>query len=124
MTSTPLDPTESWTPNEAHAKAKAGEAVMVDIRRPDEWLSTGVPEGAHLLEMADPDFLNKINDLVGGDKSRPIALFCRTATRTRTVQAALRQMGYTHVVNVEGGLIGNPADPGWQRRGLPLHPSG
>lgn len=108
------------TPTEAHAAAKAGEVILIDIRRPDEWASTGVPENANLLQMEDPMFESKLSALTGGDRTKPIALFCRSANRTRTVQAALMQHGYTRVMNVEGGLIGNQHDKGWAATGLPL----
>jgi rhodanese-related sulfurtransferase len=112
--------TPNLAPAEAHAAAARGEVLLVDIRRPDEWASTGVPEHAHLLQMEDPMFEAKLSRLVGGDRTKPVALFCRTATRTRTVQAALMQRGWTRVMNVEGGLIGNPNDKGWAAGGLPL----
>jgi rhodanese-related sulfurtransferase len=107
-------------PAEAHAAAKAGTVILVDIRRPDEWAATGVPENAHLLQMEDPMFEAKLSQLTGGDRTRPIALFCRTANRTRTVQAALMQRGWTRVINVEGGMIGNQHDKGWAASGLPV----
>jgi rhodanese-related sulfurtransferase len=112
--------TPNITPRQAHEMATKGEVILIDIRRPDEWASTGVPENAHLLQMEDPLFEAKLSKLAGGDRTKPIALFCRTANRTRTVQAALMQHGYTRVMNVEGGLIGNPNDRGWAAGGLPL----
>ena len=35
---------------EAHEQAKAGKLLLIDIRRPDEWRDTGVPEGAIPLD--------------------------------------------------------------------------
>jgi rhodanese-related sulfurtransferase len=120
MTAEAQQPRLNITPAEAHAAQKAGEVILIDIRRPDEWAATGVPEGAVLLQMEDPMFLAKLSQLTGGDRTRPIALFCRTASRTRTVQAALLQNGWTRVMNVEGGMIGNQNDAGWARAGLPV----
>ncbi len=96
------------------------QAILIDIRTPAEWRETGVAEGAHRLDMTDPMFDAKLSRLVEGDRTRPIALICRTANRTRTVQAALMQGGYKTVINVEGGMIGNQADKGWIAHGLPV----
>lgn len=96
------------------------QAILIDIRTPAEWRETGVAEGAHRLDMTDPMFDAKLSRLVEGDRTRPIALICRTASRTRTVQAALMQGGYKTVINVEGGMIGNQADKGWIAHGLPV----
>jgi rhodanese-related sulfurtransferase len=112
--------TPNITPKQAHDAAGKGEVILIDIRRPDEWAATGVPEHAHLLQMEDPLFEAKLSRLTEGDRTRPVALFCRTANRTRTVQAALMQQGYTRIMNVEGGMIGNPHDRGWAAAGLPV----
>jgi rhodanese-related sulfurtransferase len=36
---------------EAHAKALAGELVLVDIRTTDEWRKTGVPASGYAITM-------------------------------------------------------------------------
>ncbi len=108
------------TPPEAAKLVAEKQAILVDIRTPEEWRETGVAEGAHRLDMTDPMFDAKLSRLVEGDRTRPIALICRTASRTRTVQAALMQGGYKTIINVEGGMIGNRDDKGWIAHGLPV----
>lgn len=109
------------TPPAAAKLVADKQAILVDIRTPEEWKETGVAEGAHRLDMTDPFFAAKLSRLVDGDRTKPIALICRTANRTRTVQAALMQQGgYTRVINVEGGMIGNSADKGWIAHRLPV----
>jgi rhodanese-related sulfurtransferase len=108
------------SPPEAHTLAAERKAVLIDIRRPDEWADTGAPEHAVLIDMEDPMFAAKLNAAMGGDRTRPVALICRTANRTRVVQQALMQHGYTRVINVEGGMIGNASDKGWIAHGLPV----
>jgi rhodanese-related sulfurtransferase len=108
------------TPPEAHKMAADKQAVLVDIRRPDEWAETGVGEHAVRIDMEDPMFVAKLNAAMGNDRTKPVALICRTASRTRVVQQALMQHGYTRVINVEGGMIGNGADKGWIAHGLPV----
>jgi rhodanese-related sulfurtransferase len=108
------------SPPEAHKLATEKKAVLVDIRRPDEWAATGVGEHAVRIDMEDPLFITKLNAAMGGDRTRPVALICRTANRTRVVQQALMQQGYTRVINVEGGMVGNSGDKGWIAHGLPV----
>jgi rhodanese-related sulfurtransferase len=109
------------TPAEAAKMVSEGKAVLIDIRTPEEWKETGVAEGAVRIDMNDPNFVSKFRDATGNDRTKPVALICRTANRTRTVQAALIQNGiHTRVMNVEGGMIGNTADKGWIARGLPV----
>jgi rhodanese-related sulfurtransferase len=108
------------SPPEAHKMAADKQAVLVDIRRPDEWAETGVGEHAVRIDMEDPMFVTKLNAAMGNDRTKPVALICRTASRTRVVQQALMQHGYTRVINVEGGMIGNGADKGWIAHGLPV----
>jgi rhodanese-related sulfurtransferase len=107
-------------PDEAHRLAAEKKVVLVDIRRPDEWAETGVGEHAVRIDMEDPMFIAKLNAAMGDDRTKPVALICRTASRTRVVQQALTQHGYTRVINVEGGMAGNAADRGWIARGLPI----
>jgi rhodanese-related sulfurtransferase len=92
--------------------------ILVDIRTPDEWAETGIAEGAHKLDMTDPLFLAKLAKLTGNKRNEPVALICRTASRTRVVQSYLMQSGHTNIVNVEGGMVGNSADKGWIKHGL------
>ncbi len=112
------------TPAEAHKLAAEKKAILIDIRRPDEWADTGVGEHALKIDMEDQFFLTKLNAAMGNDRTRPVALICRTASRTRVVQQALMQQGYTRVMNVEGGMIGNGSDKGWIARGLPVKRGG
>jgi rhodanese-related sulfurtransferase len=114
--STPLN----ISPPEAHRMAAEKKAILVDIRRPDEWAETGVGEHALRLDMEDPMFVTKLNAAMGNDRTKPVALICRTANRTRVVQQALMQHGYTRVINVEGGMVGNRDDKGWIAHGLPV----
>lgn len=107
-------------PEEAHKLAAEKKVVLIDIRRADEWAETGVGEHAVKIDMEDPMFAAKLNSAMGNDRTRPVALICRTASRTRVVQQALVQSGYTRVINVEGGMIGNAVDKGWISKGLPV----
>ena len=108
-------------PKEAYEKAKKGEIVLFDVRTPGEWTQTGVPEGAHPLELA-PTFLARLNQLTGGDKTKPLAFMCATGARSAYVVRELAKRGWTNLINVAGGVFGGPAGPGWKAEGLPFTP--
>ena len=112
---------------EAHARAQAGALTLVDIRRPEEWRQTGVAEDALRINMVHPQgtagFVGQVAAEVEGDTAAPIGLICRTGNRSRQMQQALRKAGFTEVYNVEEGMVGSRAGPGWLARGLPLDPA-
>ncbi len=89
-------------------KLKKGVKI-VDIRRPDEWKTTGVVEGSILLTAFDgrgrfvPDFPSRLAEAV--DKEEEVILICRTGNRTGVLANALAtQGGYSRVVNVTDGI--------------------
>ena len=107
---------------QAHARAKAGQSVLVDIRTPEEWADTGVAEGAIRLDMTTPGFEIRLAAIRAENPGKPIDLICRTANRTRQVQDALTRRGWRDLVNVRGGMLGNPTDRGWLDETLPVVP--
>jgi rhodanese-related sulfurtransferase len=114
------DGLETVSVTQAHAELKFGKAALIDVRRPDEWQSTGYPEGALLLTMGEPGFFERISEIAQNDSSARLLITCRTGARSGSVQGVLTQMGYTNVVNVRGGFIGTATDPGWTQAGLPV----
>lgn len=110
------------TAPEALAAARAGRIKLVDIRTPQEWRQTGVAPGAGRVDFyRGPDVLvSAILQVVGGDRTAPIALICRTGNRTTQAQKYLRSVGFTQVHNVKEGMTGSTAGPGWLARGLPV----
>ena len=113
-------PLPSLSVREAHEAAKAGKLVLVDIRTPEEWADTGVPEGAIRLDMTGSAFEVRLAALKLDHPGKPIALICRTGNRSAEMQKKLAPRGWRELVNVRGGLLGNPGDKGWLAEGLPV----
>ncbi len=105
---------------EAHERARAGAILLVDIRTPEEWADTGVAEGARRLDMTHPAFEARLAALRAENPGKPIALICRTASRSRRVQQALGARGWRDVLDVRGGMLGDGVSRGWLDEGLPL----
>ena len=113
-------PLPSLSVREAHEAAKAGKLVLVDIRTPEEWTDTGVPEGAIRLDMTGSAFEVRLAALKLDHPGKPIALICRTGNRTSTLQKTLTARGWKDLIDVRGGLLGNPKEKGWLAEGLPV----
>lgn len=105
---------------EAHERSRAKEVILVDIRRPEEWADTGVAEGAIKLDMTSPVFEARLAGLRAENPGKPIAIICRTASRTRHVQDVLGKRGWTGIVDVRGGMLGDGISKGWLDEGLPV----
>lgn len=107
------------TPPEALEAASRGEVLFVDIRRPDEWAATGIPEGAVPLDLRRDDFLEALA-AVHQNPDQPIAVICARGVRSHRMTARLSEAGYTQVIDIPEGMLGSFAGPGWLERGLPV----
>lgn len=106
------------TAAEAARLVANGQAVLVDVREPNEWVESGVAAPAALLPKSEfdaglagewKDFLAKIGD-------RQIILYCRSGRRAGTVAEALA---------VNGHKVANAgAFKDWQAAGLPVRQVG
>ena len=108
------------TPDEAYAKALAGEIVLIDIRTPEEWADTGLPDVALQDNLYAPDFVQKLIAIRDQNPDTPLALICRTGNRSGGASAQLYQAGLTSVIDVVEGMAGSGVGPGWVTRGLPV----
>ncbi len=84
--------------------------VIYDVRRPDEWRSTGVVRNSKLLTFVDangrlnPKFIERFTAEVGKDE--PVILICRTGNRTNVLARHLiENYGYTQIYNVQNGIV-------------------
>ncbi len=106
----------------AHDAALAGEIILVDIRTPPEWAETGIGEGAVAINLRDPGFVQALVRLRQSYPDKPIALICRTGSRSGYAVSTLARQGFPGLVDVPEGMAGSAAGPGWIARGLPVYP--
>ncbi len=111
------------TPDQAHRMALEGEVTIIDVRRPDEWRDTGLPAGAERATVhftrGPTAFLRRIAKLTKGDKNKPIALICAAGVRSKYASNLLQKRGYTQVLDISEGMLGNNKGAGWLGRALP-----
>lgn len=106
--------------DEAHRARLAGDIVLIDIRTPDEWADGGMPEGAVPLTLQDPGLNEKLSAILARAGGRPLAVICRTGSRSAWLSSQMTRAGLTNVIDVSEGVYGSGAGPGWLKRGLPV----
>jgi rhodanese-related sulfurtransferase len=102
----------------ARDAAASGELVLIDIRTPEEWAASGVPDVAVPIDMRSPEFLPRIAALKQERPERMIGLICATGGRSGYVAQYLHDAGVDGIVNVAAGVHGRP--DGWLALGLPV----
>ncbi len=114
-------PSGKMTATEAYNAAQSGAIILVDIRRPDEWESTGIAVGAIALDMREDSFVPSLVALRQANPDTPIAMICRTGNRTQFVVSALSGQGFLNLIDVSEGMAGGPNGKGWKNTGLPVY---
>lgn len=85
-------------------------ALLIDVRSPDEW-ATGYISGA--THMPLQELMSFVDDLPE-DKAASIVVYCGVGHRGNIAATMLRTLGYTNLLNLNGGI------GGWNSAGLPL----
>ncbi|MFN3208187.1 MAG: rhodanese-like domain-containing protein [Roseovarius sp.] len=109
----------SLSVEQAYQAVQAGDILLVDIRRPDEWADTGIAEGAYPLDMRRTDFADALAALKKDAPDRPVALICARGVRSSRLATQLTEAGFAGVINVPEGMLGSRHGPGWIGAGLP-----
>ena len=90
--------------------------ILVDIRQPQEWRTTGVIEGCHLLTFPEADvegWLAELGKIASPDDQ--LVLVCRTGRRTGILLDFLNsQTPYRRAQHLSDGILG------WIGNGLPV----
>jgi rhodanese-related sulfurtransferase len=83
------------------------DAVLLDVREPDEWVAGHVEGAVHVPMNAVPAVLDRL------DRDDQIVVVCKVGSRSARVTAWLNQQGF-RASNLDGGLIA------WAGAGRPL----
>ncbi|WP_298502073.1 rhodanese-like domain-containing protein [uncultured Maribacter sp.] len=74
-------------------------ALLVDVRTPGEY-NNGHIENAININWFDDNFAEQFNNI---NKEKTIYLYCKVGGRSAKAQAKLSSLGYTNVINLDGG---------------------
>lgn len=124
-----LTPTQAWELVEHH------DAVLIDVRTPQEWTFVGVPDlsalgtepvfvpWATLTEGPNPAaFVETVSAQV--DPGTPVVLLCRSGHRSAAAAQALTAAGLGPAYNIADGFEGDldehghRGQTGWRAEGL------
>ena len=108
-----------------------GEALLVDVRTPEELSYVGrVPRATHLAwatgtaQIRNPRFVRELESKV--PKDAVVLFLCRSGKRSAAAAEAATKAGYRSAFNVLEGFEGDLDERqqrgelgGWRRRGLP-----
>jgi rhodanese-related sulfurtransferase len=97
------------TPEEASEMISQQEEVIVlDVRTQEEY-NSGYIAGALLIPLAELE--SRLDEL---NPSEHILVYCHSGHRSREAAWVLVAHGFTHVYNLEGGIVQ------WQDEGFPI----
>ncbi|UTW63842.1 rhodanese-like domain-containing protein [bacterium SCSIO 12741] len=74
--------------------------IILDVRTPGEVASGTVP-GAIVIDIMDPDFEKKVNEL---DKNATVYVYCKAGGRSANASDKMNDWGFKTVYNVTGGF--------------------
>lgn len=74
--------------------------VVLDVRTPEEFAS-GHLDGAAVVDFYSEDFADQ---LAGLDRSVPYVVYCQSGNRSGQATAMMAELGFTDVVDVDGGI--------------------
>jgi phage shock protein E len=80
----------------------ANGAVVLDVRTPDEFGGGHLPQATNVPIDTFGEHLAEVDKLAGGDKTKPVVVYCAHGGRAARAKKALDAAGYTHVVNGGG----------------------
>jgi rhodanese-related sulfurtransferase len=87
-----------------------GEFILIDVRTNGEYLQ-GKLRDSILIDISSREFEDKINAL---DNNKKYIVYCRTGSRSGHAVRVMKQMGFTEVYNLQGGIML------WHMNGLPV----
>ncbi|AFI83714.1 rhodanese-like domain-containing protein [Methylophaga nitratireducenticrescens] len=76
------------------------EAVLIDVREAHELANGMLEKTKHMPMNSIPEHVEELESV----KNSPIVLICRSGQRSAQVGQYLEQLGFTDVINLEGGM--------------------
>ncbi len=77
----------------------SSKEILLDVRTPKEF-ADGCIDGALNIDWFSADFNQQVASL---DKDKTIYVYCKKGGRSLKSQARLKELGFLHVINLEGG---------------------
>ena len=96
----------------AQQLANTPNAVLIDLRTPEEITETGKIENASNLDFNSPNFEAELAKL---DKTKPTMVYCARGGRSGKAAQKMLEMGFTNISDLDGGMMA------WQGNNMPTN---
>jgi len=87
------------------------EIQLVDVRTQEEFQAGHIKDALN-IDIKQANFKSKLSSF---DKNKPILVYCRSGKRSSDAAEILKEMGFTKIVSLEGGMIA------WEEADLPIN---
>jgi rhodanese-related sulfurtransferase len=77
-------------------------AVIIDVRTPDEWAEGIIPNALQIDIYQGQGFIYKIDEL---DKSKDYYVYCKAGGRSAQACSIMNQLGFENTYNLVGGFM-------------------
>lgn len=113
---------EEMSVTEAREAVARQEMVLVDVRTPEEWRQTGIPDVAEAMDMRERSFVASLLELRKRHPDRKLGVICASGVRSRVVANFLVKNGLRGIVDVPAGVM--KPRRGWLAEKLPVRAPG
>lgn len=93
---------DSVTASVFASKTTEQKRILIDVRTEEEYVAGHLP-GARNIDFNSSDFTETISTL---DKNDPYSIYCRSGNRSGQALKLMKTLGFTDVLDLEGGIIG------------------
>jgi phage shock protein E len=93
---------DATAPAASPKQAIAEAALVLDVRTADEFASGHLPEAVNIPVDEVEARVEEIAAKVGGDRTKPIAIYCASGNRAGKAESMLEKAGFTKVTNAGG----------------------
>lgn len=90
----------SVSPLEATLLVNREDAIILDVREPDEFARGHIPNARHIPLKSLDQRLSELEKF----KDRPVIVNCQSGSRSISACATLRKKGFNKVFNLNGGM--------------------
>ena len=78
-----------------------GNAVLLDVRTPEEWDQGIIPGAIHIDYYKGQGFIDEVSQL---DKSKTYFVYCRSGVRSANACSIMNELGFDKANNLLGGI--------------------
>jgi len=98
------------SPLQATLMINREDAIVVDVREPNEFAAGHVPNARHIPMGQVDKRLGELDKF----KDKPVIVVCQTGNRSSSTCNALTKRGFEKVYNLSGGISA------WEQAGMPV----